>query len=90
MQKPIKLLLPSDARNENLQNIISGDTTNSYYNSIVFENEKSSAATYCKDSLTQGKALGKNCYAVKNVNELLNLIITNKKSIENIINLNKQ
>jgi len=66
---------------ENLQNIISGDTTNSYYNSIVFENEKSSAATYCKDSLTQGKALGKNCYAVKNVNELLALIITNKKAI---------
>jgi len=66
---------------ENLQNIISGDTSNSYYNSIVFENEKSSAAAYCKDSLTQGKALGKNCYAVKNVNELLDLVVTNKKAI---------
>lgn len=66
---------------EVLQKIIAGDTSVSFFNKIVFEGENASTTKYCKDSLIAGKPLGKNCYAVKNLDELLTLINTNKRSI---------
>ena len=66
---------------EALKALIGGDSSSSYFNKIVFENEKSSAIYYCTDSLLKKKSIGKNCYAVKDFTELFTLLNTNKRSI---------
>ncbi len=48
---------------------------------IVFDNENSGAARYLKDSLIPGKAFGKNCFAAKNTQDLIQMVAAGKKLI---------
>jgi phosphate transport system substrate-binding protein len=65
---------------ETLVSILAGDTAGAFKN-VVFESEKASTALYCKDSLLKGKTLGKNCFAAKNVTDLVDRISQDKKAI---------
>jgi phosphate transport system substrate-binding protein len=65
---------------ETLASILAGDTSHVLKN-IVFESDKASTALYCKDSLLQGKALGRNCYAAKNITDLVDRINQDKNAI---------
>lgn len=60
--------------------LLAGDTSGTFKN-IIFESEKAGTAIYCKDSLLKGASLGKNCYALKNINELIERISNDKKAI---------
>ena len=63
---------------DKIKRIISGEETS--YN-MVFDNNNSSTTCFLKDSMLQGKAFGKNCFAVKNTAELINHISKNKNTI---------
>ena len=63
---------------DRLERIISGADT-SY--SMVFDNENSGTTRFLKDSLLQGKAFGKNCFALKNTTELIHHVGRNRNTI---------
>lgn len=63
---------------DRIKKIISGEDT-TYH--IIFDNENSGTTRFLKDSLLLGKPLGKNCYALKNTNEVINYIGKSKNSI---------
>jgi phosphate transport system substrate-binding protein len=48
---------------------------------LVFDNENSGITKFLKDSILQGKAFGKNCFAVKNTQELIKLVSERKHVI---------
>ncbi len=55
----------------------SEDTT---YN-IAFDNDNSGTARFLKDTMLQGKAFGKNCFALKNTKDLIDYISKSKNAI---------
>jgi phosphate transport system substrate-binding protein len=61
-----------------IKSLLSGEVTDK---NIVFANENSGTATYLKDSLLGGIAFGKNCFAVKNTDELIKYVTENKNAI---------
>jgi ABC-type phosphate transport system substrate-binding protein len=63
---------------DKIKRIISGEDTS--YN-MVFDNDNSGTTRFLKDSLLQGKAFGKNCFALKNTTELISHISKNKNTI---------
>ena len=63
---------------EKIKRISSGEDTT--YR-LVFDNENSGTTRFLKDTLLQGKAFGKNCFAVKNTNALIDFISTNKNAM---------
>ena len=66
---------------DDLAALIAGDTSKTSFKSIIFESEKTGTALYCKDTLLQGKALGKNCYAATDINDLVERISTSTNAI---------
>ncbi len=48
---------------------------------MVFDNQNSGVARYLKDSVLQGKEFGRNCYAVKNTEELVSKVSELKRVI---------
>ena len=63
---------------EKLKALLTGaDTTYK----IVFDNENSGAARYLKDSLLAGKPFGKNCFAAKSSQDLVNTVTAGNKLI---------
>ncbi len=48
---------------------------------IVFDNEGSSTARYIKENLLEGKPFPKNCFAVKNNEEVINYVSTHKQAM---------
>jgi len=65
---------------EKIKMLLSGQDT-SY--KMVFDNQNSGVARYLKDSVLQGKEFGKNCYAVKNTEEL----VTRTATLKNVIGI---
>lgn len=63
-----------------LKQLLSGDTTNLGYKYCIFENKQSSAALFLRDSLVKG-AIGKNCFAAENFNDLIQRIQKNKNAL---------
>ena len=63
---------------EKIKRISSGEDTT--YR-VVFDNENSGTTRFLKDSLLQGKAFGKNCFALKNTAALIDFISNNKNAI---------
>ena len=63
-----------------LKQLLSGDTIRSNYKYCIFENKQSSAALFLRDSLVKG-AIGKNCFAAENFNDLIQRIQKNKNAI---------
>jgi phosphate transport system substrate-binding protein len=63
---------------DHLKRIISGEDTS--YN-MVFDNENSGTTRFLKDSLLQGKAFGKNCFALKNTTALIDHVSRNRNTI---------
>lgn len=66
---------------DDLVALISGDTSRSSFKSVIFESEKTGTALYCKDTLLQGKTLGKNCYAATDINDLVERISKSTNAI---------
>ena len=66
---------------EALTALLAGDTSQTSFKSVIFESEKTGTALYCKDSLLQGKTLGKNCYAAKNISDLVTKVKENKTAV---------
>lgn len=48
---------------------------------MVFDNQNSGVARYLKDSVLQGKDFGKNCFAVKNTDELVQIAGSSKNVV---------
>jgi len=63
---------------DKIKRILSGEEAS--YN-MVFDDENSSTTHFLKDSLLQGKAFGKNCFAQKSTAELISYISKNKNTI---------
>lgn len=63
---------------EKIRALLSGNDT-SY--KLVFDNRNSGVARYLKDSVLGGKEFGSNCYAVKNTEELVNMVGNVKNAI---------
>ncbi len=63
---------------EKIKRIISGEDTT--YN-IAFDNDNSGVARFLKDTMLQGKAFGKNCFALKNTKTLIDYISKSKNAI---------
>jgi len=63
---------------QKIKALLSGTDT-SY--KMVFDNQNSGVARFLKDSVLQGKDFGKNCYAVKNSEELVNMVAQSKNAI---------
>lgn len=65
---------------ETFISLLAGDTTR-FFKKVAFESEKAGAAIYCTDSLLKGKALGKNCFAAKNITDLADRVSMDKNTI---------
>lgn len=63
---------------EKIKKIISGE--NNTYN-VAIDNDNSGVARFLKDSMLLGKAFGKNCFALKNTNALVDYITKSKNTI---------
>jgi phosphate transport system substrate-binding protein len=63
---------------QKIKSLLSGADTSF---SLVFDNENSGVTKFLKDSVLQGKPLGKNCFAVKNTDELVKLVAERKRTI---------
>jgi phosphate transport system substrate-binding protein len=63
---------------EKVNALLSGSDT-SY--KMVFDNQNSGVARYLKDSVLLGKSFGKNCFAVKNTDELIQTTSSSKNVI---------
>jgi len=63
---------------QKIKALLSGTDTS--YN-LVFDNENSGVTKFLKDSVLQGKPFGKNCFAVKNTEELIKLVSERKHII---------
>src|ERR1700744_3217570 len=63
---------------EKITKIAAGEDTT---HTVAFDNDNSGTARFLKDSMLQGKAFGKNCFAMKNTKALIDYINTSKNAI---------
>jgi phosphate transport system substrate-binding protein len=63
-----------------LKQLLSGDTSKTFYKSCIFENKQSSSAVFLRDSLIK-ETIGKNCYAAENFNDLIQRIQKNTHAL---------